>query len=510
MDSICVAARTGVLPGGGEPSQWLVRMHADPDLAYAAAWAAWSIGIPLATGESPELVEFGSAEPARRDVDGMEPAVAARAMLRRVLHSFAAGTPVDSVPEALDQILEDKASSLPDAILRIALQVYGRLGLQRDFWPARCSGPGSSGLCMSWLRYVAETGVDSINALPANLWVIARVYAARSAGEALLDQLASDPCWAVRFEVASRASESILARLLADPIPYVVFEAALKLKEAGNDTWRPAMESLAHAEGPVGNMAAAELDSSSRALLIQLLVSPTPARRFAAEQALLGNGMTVDSAMAAALLADPYWVVPLSYLESISAAGDSAGARLMAADMLAAWSDSAGSTDLRDALMSFLGQEPPSGAPLPFDPSAVDVPARVILVTDVGSFTIELWKDVAPVTCAGFAWLASNGFYDGVYFHRVIPGFVAQGGCPEGNGLGGPGYMLPNERSLAEFSRGVVGMADAGLNTGGSQFFIMLDDHNRLDCRYTAFGKVVEGLERLDEITVGTRILEVR
>jgi len=182
----------------------------------------------------------------------------------------------------------------------------------------------------------------------------------------------------------------------------------------------------------------------------------------------------------------------------------------MATDMLAAWSDSTGSTDLRDALMSFLGQEPPSGAPLPFDPSAVDVPARVILVTDVGSFTIELWKDVAPVTCAGFAWLASNSFYDGVYFHRVIPGFVAQGGCPEGNGLGGPGYVLPNERSLAEFSRGVVGMADAGLNTGGSQFFIMLDDHNRLDCRYTAFGKVVEGLERLDEITVGTRILEVR
>jgi len=149
MDSICAAARTGALPGGGEPSQWLVRMHADPDLAFAAAWAAWSIGIPLATGGSPELVEFGSAEPARRDVDGMEPAVAARAMLRRVLHSFAAGTPVESIPEALDQILEDKASSLPDAILRLALQVYGRLGLQRDFWPARCSVPGSSGLCMS-------------------------------------------------------------------------------------------------------------------------------------------------------------------------------------------------------------------------------------------------------------------------------------------------------------------------------------------------------------------------
>jgi cyclophilin family peptidyl-prolyl cis-trans isomerase len=508
IDSISVVARTGLLPGGGEPSQWLARMHADPDLALASAWAAWSTGIPLATGRSPELVEFGAGEPAGRDVEDIEAPVAARALLRHVLHSFAAGAPVTDVPQVLDDLLEDKASSLPDAMLRLALQVYGRLGLSRDFWPARCSVPGSSGIYVSWLRYLAETGSDGVGSLPANLWVNARVYAARSADEALLSQLASDPCWAVRFEVAARAPDEHLPGFLTDPVPYVAYEAALRLKEAGNEIWRPAMESIARVDGPVGDMAAAELDSSSRELLMELLASPRPARRLAAAQSWLAGGMAVDSAMAAALLSDPYYIVPLSYLEFLSTT-DSSGAQEAAAAMLGAWSDSTGSTDLRDGLMAFLGLEP-ARAPLPFDPARVDVPASMTISTDAGDFTVELWPDVAPVTCASFVWLASRGFYDGICFHRVIPGFVAQGGCPEGNGLGGPGYVLPNERSLAEFSRGVLGMADAGLDTGGSQFFMMLDDHNRLDCRYTAFGRVTGGLERLDEITVGTRILSVR
>ncbi|MCK4506523.1 MAG: peptidylprolyl isomerase [Candidatus Aegiribacteria sp.] len=145
---------------------------------------------------------------------------------------------------------------------------------------------------------------------------------------------------------------------------------------------------------------------------------------------------------------------------------------------------------------------------LPFDPDSISLPDTVVIKTDVGDFTVLLWGETAPITCSSFWNLAEMGFYDGVYFHRVIPGFVAQAGCPEGVGTGSPGYVLPNERSLRHFGRGVLGMADAGLNTGGSQFFIMLDDHGRLDGRYTAFGMVLNQTE-LDRITVGTRIRDV-
>ncbi|NOQ23580.1 MAG: peptidylprolyl isomerase [Candidatus Aegiribacteria sp.] len=144
---------------------------------------------------------------------------------------------------------------------------------------------------------------------------------------------------------------------------------------------------------------------------------------------------------------------------------------------------------------------------LPFDIETA-VPCTVIIRTDAGDLLIDLWGDTAPVACSGFLYLAESGFYDGIRFHRVIPGFVAQAGCPEGVGTGGAGYNLPNERSVMHFGRGVLGMADAGLNTAGSQFFVMLDDHGRLDGRYTAFGEVIN-TEFLDEITVGTIIYEV-
>ncbi|RKZ10485.1 peptidylprolyl isomerase [Candidatus Fermentibacteria bacterium] len=136
------------------------------------------------------------------------------------------------------------------------------------------------------------------------------------------------------------------------------------------------------------------------------------------------------------------------------------------------------------------------------------VPDTVIIKTDAGDILVDLWGDTAPAACSGFLYLARSDFYDGISFHRVIPGFVAQAGCPQGVGTGGPGYNLPNERSVMHFGRGVLGMADAGLSTAGSQFFIMLDDHGRLDGRYTVFGSVLN-TEFLDEITVGTIITEI-
>lgn len=119
----------------------------------------------------------------------------------------------------------------------------------------------------------------------------------------------------------------------------------------------------------------------------------------------------------------------------------------------------------------------------------------------------ELYADAAPQTVANFIELANKGFYDGLTFHRVIPGFVIQGGCPQGTGTGGPGYSIKGEFAMNGFEnplkheRGVLSMARAAdPNSAGSQFFIMHADCPHLDGQYAAFGRVVEGMETVDAI----------
>ena len=129
------------------------------------------------------------------------------------------------------------------------------------------------------------------------------------------------------------------------------------------------------------------------------------------------------------------------------------------------------------------------------------------ITTNAGSMKIEFYDNDAPNTVANFCDLAKKGFYDGLTFHRVIPGFVAQGGCPNGTGSGGPGYTIECETQGGNqyHDKGVLSMAHAGLNTGGSQFFLV---HTRqatahLDRVHTCFGKVTEGLEFIDSISQG-------
>ena len=119
----------------------------------------------------------------------------------------------------------------------------------------------------------------------------------------------------------------------------------------------------------------------------------------------------------------------------------------------------------------------------------------------------ELYEDIAPKTVENFVSLVEKGFYDGLIFHRVIPGFMIQGGCPDGTGMGGPGYTIPGEFDANGFAnplkhtRGVLSMARAmDPNSGGSQFFIMVADAPHLDGQYAAFGKVTEGMEEADRI----------
>jgi cyclophilin family peptidyl-prolyl cis-trans isomerase len=121
--------------------------------------------------------------------------------------------------------------------------------------------------------------------------------------------------------------------------------------------------------------------------------------------------------------------------------------------------------------------------------------------TNHGTIELELFTDDAPETVANFAKLANDGFYDGLVFHRVIPDFMIQGGCPQGTGTGGPGYTFADEINHHKIERGTLAMANAGPNTNGSQFFIVTAGATPwLDGKHTAFGRVTGGMDVVDEI----------
>ena len=131
----------------------------------------------------------------------------------------------------------------------------------------------------------------------------------------------------------------------------------------------------------------------------------------------------------------------------------------------------------------------------------------IIDVEQFGTIEVERYKDVAPVTVENFVKLAHKGFYNGLTFHRIIKGFMIQGGCPKGNGTGGPGYQIKGEflangvNNPLKHTRGVISMARAmDPNSAGSQFFIMHQDAPHLDGQYAAFGKVINGIEVVDAI----------
>ena len=134
-------------------------------------------------------------------------------------------------------------------------------------------------------------------------------------------------------------------------------------------------------------------------------------------------------------------------------------------------------------------------------------PIITIQMKDGGVMKAELYPDIAPATVKNFVDLAAKGFYNGLIFHRVIPGFMIQGGDPEGTGMGGPGYTIKGEFSANGFrndlkhTRGVLSMARAyDPNSAGSQFFIMHENSPHLDGQYAAFGKIIEGIEVVDKI----------
>jgi len=127
--------------------------------------------------------------------------------------------------------------------------------------------------------------------------------------------------------------------------------------------------------------------------------------------------------------------------------------------------------------------------------------SQATLQTNAGAIVVELHDEDAPKAVENFRKLAADGFYDGLIFHRVIPDFMVQGGCPEGTGRGGPGYTFEDEINDHKIVRGALAMANAGPNTNGSQFFIVTTESAPwLDGKHTVFGRVVEGMETVDAI----------
>jgi cyclophilin family peptidyl-prolyl cis-trans isomerase len=132
--------------------------------------------------------------------------------------------------------------------------------------------------------------------------------------------------------------------------------------------------------------------------------------------------------------------------------------------------------------------------------------SNAVLHTSEGDVEVELFPDDAPKTVANFTKLAADGFYDGLIFHRVIPDFMIQGGCPQGTGTGGPGYEFEDEINEQKVERGALAMANAGPNTNGSQFFIVTAEATPwLDGKHTVFGKVTSGQDIVDRISMADR-----
>jgi len=154
-----------------------------------------------------------------------------------------------------------------------------------------------------------------------------------------------------------------------------------------------------------------------------------------------------------------------------------------------------------------IGSAPPPK--LRVDPIPAAPATSATIETDRGAIRISLDPAHAPRTVENFARLARSGYFNGLSFHRVVPNFVIQDGCPRGDGWGGPGYAIPCEYNDVPYEAGTVGMALAGKDTGGSQWFITLSPQPRLNARYTAFGKVISGMEAVERIMPGDRIQKI-
>ena len=366
-------------------------------------------------------------------------------------------------------------------------------------------------------------------------------------GEGLL----YDPDWRVRQAAAGSLitldpppPEEILRGLLEDPSPHVaalalplllssgaepsprpwlseelpspLIEAAISSLASVDQLVRVATESVRPSHRTAAALRLSELEAS-REITLTLLNSRDPVIAGIALERLAEEPQLRDQALILARLegeSEPdLWTGVLDWLEALAptrSTGEAAGRmRLLA---LAA---SQPSPVLRQAaeekILAYGYPLPPPGPPSPQPPllSEVERIRGARIFTDLGEIRVELLPDVAPATVWNFATLAEAGFYDGLSFHRVVPGFVIQDGCPRGDGWGGPGHRIPDELSWLRYDPGAMGMALSGPDTGGSQWFLTLEPQPHLEGRYTVFGRLSLDNRVSQQVEVGTIIQQV-
>lgn len=354
-------------------------------------------------------------------------------------------------------------------------------------------GPAALSLAPELNRLVDDPEADVAEAAIEAFGLVTR----ESGGEALA-RAARSPRWRVRRGAARALAQLLpsrteeLLRLASDPQAQVV-EAALegfkKLPgEAASERLRAvlARDDVA-LSATVAGVVAEWKDPSWAALLVEAYARFEKSGESETQQAILEALGPLGNRVA------------LPLLEEVAAGPDRNLAR-----------------SARKSL-ALLGKKESPNEELPGSgPTQVEsrLPTReetdsAILHTQRGPVHLRLLGEEAPGTVRNFVTLARKGYYDGLTFHRVVPDFVTQGGCPRGDGWGGPGYSIRCEINPVPYRRGTVGMALAGKDTGGSQFFICHSPQPHLDGRYTVFGEVVEGMEIVDLLQEGDRILRV-
>jgi cyclophilin family peptidyl-prolyl cis-trans isomerase/HEAT repeat protein len=466
---------------------------------WAVAWTAMRIESPLLR---PVLLAAAASD------DRLARAFAARGL--GALKDVAALDTLATLARDPDETVAGSAlralATIGDArgtSIAVAVLASPNLTLKREALSALSALPPDRSLRARVVPYV---GHEQPAIRAAALSALAKID--RDEFALVLSGLDPDPVWFVRAALATalgeRADEQsvgILFGLLKDPdvrvLPYVL-EAMRKAR--GNDAAETLKSHLEHPDiavraAAIENLAELKLPGLSAILVAALKKGAADREIDARAAAIAGLGQQKDDAAKAALreaaARDASRVLRVQAGAALTALGETPPAPGPESVLRP-------NLDYREAMAPY---DPPPGATL-YTP-------RAILYTRKGKIEIHLNIVEAPLTVQNFIDLARRGFYDGLSFHRVVPGFVIQGGDPRGDGNGGPGYQLRCEIGERPYGRGAVGMALSGKDTGGSQFFITHVPTPQLDGGYTLFGWVASGMDVVDQIQPGDAIDKV-
>jgi len=526
-----------------------LRWEREPDLGARKAMVA-ALGMIGAHGSVPTISRALSA---RLEPERWTAALAAARIRDHTLTSPLSARAGDAHPEmrwrvayALGRIGDRAGAAALRTLLRDKVEIV-RMTAARALGDVADSS--AAGLLAPLLRDSAwRVRVDAAHALG--------VLGARSQAGAVRGLLA-DPIAQVRWEAAltlgalgDSASVPSLTRALSDSATGVVQGAAIALLKIQGE---PAIPTIAqNLDLLPGFMRAGLMEALGKVpgpMALQTLLARSRDSTDAPQAAGAAAGLAQRKADSAqdlpalrALLTARDFTVVSSSADALGQLGDSASVPAIAslltrigttedADVRASAASALAAIKTRDALAALarmrrdperriretvclaLGLPPDSIGlvknPLLLAASASPAPRTALLHTERGLITIAFDRARAPGTVENFVKLARAKFFDGMAFHRVVPNFVVQDGCPRGDGWGGPGYMIPCEYNDRPYEAGTVGMALSGKDTGGSQWFITLSPQPRLEARYTAFGKVTQGMEVVERLMPGDRITKV-